>query len=381
MKKELEKWFSPLSKDELKRILGVFDQPYRENARKAGLLEEVISFIGDNPEAWLGKLTERDLIAIRDCVKAGPASLTILGQPDYPCIPLFLHLIDKDPGSDDMVFIPPCIHVLVCGVIDNVIASKEADGSFDRDRLILGVLNTYGAIPLERFIPLMRKCFPPKSAYDKINMMVESPILKMCMADTGNGEWLVSPYIFDLDGFISGMDHFKRFRSHKKFSEKDFRDAARNIPFCAAEPDSPEAQAVIRMYTSLGLHRHEAVEELHYIWLDCQNCFDENMTAHIFEGVEDLAHSIPTFEQYRNCLQTIADYANSLPKWYLKGRSADECDLMKITLRERESSEDIFQELAKEMHFGMAVPHVSPFEPCPCGSGLSYRNCHGKFMN
>ena len=31
--------------------------------------------------------------------------------------------------------------------------------------------------------------------------------------------------------------------------------------------------------------------------------------------------------------------------------------------------------------FGMAVPHVAPDDPCPCGSGLKYRYCHGKITN
>ena len=54
---------------------------------------------------------------------------------------------------------------------------------------------------------------------------------------------------------------------------------------------------------------------------------------------------------------------------------------MKISLHIREDGNEEFQALAKRMNFGMAVPHVAPFEPCPCGSGLSYRNCHGKFIN
>jgi uncharacterized protein YecA (UPF0149 family) len=31
--------------------------------------------------------------------------------------------------------------------------------------------------------------------------------------------------------------------------------------------------------------------------------------------------------------------------------------------------------------FGMAIPHVSPEDPCPCGSGLKYKNCHGKLLS
>ena len=31
--------------------------------------------------------------------------------------------------------------------------------------------------------------------------------------------------------------------------------------------------------------------------------------------------------------------------------------------------------------FGLAIPHVAPTDPCPCGSGLRYGLCHGKHLN
>jgi preprotein translocase subunit SecA len=29
----------------------------------------------------------------------------------------------------------------------------------------------------------------------------------------------------------------------------------------------------------------------------------------------------------------------------------------------------------------MAVRHVAPDDPCPCGSGLKYKNCHGRHLS
>ena len=30
---------------------------------------------------------------------------------------------------------------------------------------------------------------------------------------------------------------------------------------------------------------------------------------------------------------------------------------------------------------GFAIPHVAPDDPCPCGSGLRYAHCHGKYLS
>jgi hypothetical protein len=36
---------------------------------------------------------------------------------------------------------------------------------------------------------------------------------------------------------------------------------------------------------------------------------------------------------------------------------------------------------SKEYPMGFAIPHVAPNDPCPCGSGLRYSRCHGKYLS
>ena len=36
---------------------------------------------------------------------------------------------------------------------------------------------------------------------------------------------------------------------------------------------------------------------------------------------------------------------------------------------------------AQEFPMGFAIPHVAPDDPCPCGSGLRYCRCHGKYLS
>jgi RNA polymerase sigma factor (sigma-70 family) len=35
----------------------------------------------------------------------------------------------------------------------------------------------------------------------------------------------------------------------------------------------------------------------------------------------------------------------------------------------------------QEIPMGFAIPHVAPDDPCPCGSGLRYCRCHGKYLS
>ncbi|MBP5334003.1 MAG: SEC-C domain-containing protein, partial [Bacteroidales bacterium] len=92
-------------------------------------------------------------------------------------------------------------------------------------------------------------------------------------------------------------------------------------------------------------------------------------------------------------------------KWCLQGRSAREageclCDLdaCKAHSEEREVLPQPGEEypqwsmpeptvsegyggLTSDFPLGFAIPHVAPDDPCPCGSGLRYCRCHGKFLS
>jgi hypothetical protein len=114
------------------------------------------------------------------------------------------------------------------------------------------------------------------------------------------------------------------------------------------------------------------------------------------------------------CLQVIADYANSIPLWRLCGYNAREENLElfylpdeflnpsaeadepaapswnmpKPTVSEgytpaaqEQVPEDLLKLLPGGFPFGMAVPPAAPDDPCPCGSGLRYKHCHGKIKN
>ena len=76
---------------------------------------------------------------------------------------------------------------------------------------------------------------------------------------------------------------------------------------------------------------------------------------------------------WENCCQIVCEYADSIPKWCLFGLSAAQTGLCKAVHQSWETPEIYPQ--------GFAIPHVAPDEPCPCGSGLRYCRCHGKYLS
>ena len=114
----------------------------------------------------------------------------------------------------------------------------------------------------------------------------------------------------------------------------------------------------------------------------------------MFNCVNERMDDIPSFALYRQYIDTIAAYSNSIPKWLLKGRSSNESNMLKLLIKVEES--DDFEPLSLDQselsipesgtleqfyRMGIGVRHVLPEDPCPCGSGLSYKNCHGRKLN
>jgi hypothetical protein len=106
---------------------------------------------------------------------------------------------------------------------------------------------------------------------------------------------------------------------------------------------------------------------------------ESDTTEAIFSAVTRKQDAIDTFEEYNACMEIVADYANRLPKWLLKGHSAKETNYLKVVLR---TEEDTLETLVRKNPLLGLYVHPAPMDsPCPCGSGLSYRFCHGKRLN
>ena len=65
---------------------------------------------------------------------------------------------------------------------------------------------------------------------------------------------------------------------------------------------------------------------------------DEACAEAMFSCVNDRINEIDTFDEYRRCIDTIAAYANSVPKWLLKGHSSTESNLLKLSIKVDEAS-------------------------------------------
>ncbi|MDY5043055.1 MAG: SEC-C domain-containing protein [Candidatus Cryptobacteroides sp.] len=371
--------FQRLVLEDIRRFFGA---EIPSHLRKRDFVRRLGSFIIDSPEVWLRRMLERDLRLLRHLVQAGPEVPVCLEYPDYPSVLETVKLIGSDISEDSrFLWIPKPLYDVVSPFIADVIAECESDGTFEMERAALGYLQFYGVMSLEEFYDCMLEYWK-FSGREDIDLfartLYDSPIFKIAYVDVEGERYCVSPNVFNPVEVLDGRNENPSI-GMKHFSPVEAVRAGSGSPLFVFGLDTPQGIELVRTLTSLGYSGDDLVKVEHDIWINSQMIHSDDSTEMIFTAISSRQDDIPSFEAYDRCMQVVADYANSLPKWVLGGHSSLETNRMKVLIQ---SEEDPFDAMVRDNPLlGLFVYPVPPDEECPCGSGISYRNCHGKFKS
>ena len=200
----------------------------------------------------------------------------------------------------------------------------------------------------------------------------------------------------------------------EKISVEDALEAGAGAPYFTVGLKTPEGRAMTDALQRIGYEGFDLLRAQHDIWVEAQYPYDNEA---LFAPLADKDETIPSDSLYYGCMDAIIDYANAVPKWALNGFSALEKDYLILEYPPEEGAaeetsaprEEAYPEwsmprpsisegytdlietddaldrlsglMPEGFPFGMAIPHVAPTDPCPCGSGLRYCHCHGKMLN
>ena len=403
-------------KAELRDIANVFGKDLSMSLKKHDMAEELATYLSCSPAEWMDFMFERDLLLLSKLVSMGPDKPLFLNPPDYPTILEFGGIISSDSAEGEdyhKVWITEDIYNLTKPHIGKALREGRRSGRFEIERVMIGYLNLYGIIPFEMYSDLLvdYASSPYSPGYDNVMRFIgNNPITKVYhwYDDEGN-LYMCSPSVEDPGQLVSDRKAFTEAGEYKKFSIEDAIEAGRGAPYFIFGMNTDTGQSLDMMLRSLGYEGDDLIWEEHEIWMCAQN---PEVNISLFDSVTSLVDSIPTEEMYISYLRIIADYANNPPKWVLNGHSAEETGYLRVD-PSLETSEDgqedshphwempfptisdgysdvietdpqldsLLSKMPLGFPFGMAIPHVSGDDPCPCGSGLKYSNCHGKIKS
>lgn len=371
-------------KVELEDIRHYFGADFPSRVRKSEFVDRLGAYIVEKPREWLGNMLERDLRLVKRLVEAGPEVPVYMEYPDFPTVLETVKLLGSDTSDENFrgVWIPKEMFDIVAPHIDEALEAGETNGTFEMERAALGYMNLYGVLTLDEFYDLMidyRQWSGRWGMEDFVRCLSGSPVMKLCRYDIGGEQFVCAPIIFDPEEIVNGRKEYPSVTELRPFSPEDALEAGTGSPYFVFGLGSEEGKRLVEMLDNLGYSGDDLVLEEHDIWMNAQMTGGDDSTEAIFSCVTRMQDRIDSFEDYNACMEVVAAYANSLPKWLLMGHSADEVNCLKVILQSEE--DPVTAMIRKNPLMGLYVKPVPADEPCPCGSGLSYRFCHGRNLN
>ncbi len=397
--------FQKMELEDLGNILGSNLSP---RLRKSQLVDQLHSYLRAEPRRWMSHLMERDVRLLRDLVHAGPEKVQYQDFADYPSLLEVTGLVEYDDSDEHYhkVWISRELYEIVAPEVEKVIGSGEKSGQFEVERVGLGYLNLYGILPTDQFVNLMMDWYEQVHGADfrrLSNMLRQSPLVKMYRYTDSWGDYVCSPCMDNVDEIFTLREQMEQ-HGFKPFTSADAREAGAGAPYFTVGMKTPEGMRLEQMYRRLGYEGFELVKAEHDTWMEAQYTAGQNDA--LFQPLIDSPrYAELDDESWLSCCQMVSEYADSIPKWILKGHSAAETGLCKAdweawkqlpelegegeqedyphwAMPEPTISDGFAKELsAQEFPMGFAIPHVAPDDPCPCGSGLRYCRCHGKYLS
>lgn len=371
---------------ELEDIRQYFGADVPTKVRKSEFVDRLGAYIIEKPAEWLGRMLERDLRLLKRLVDAGPGVPLYLDYPDFPSVLETIRLLGSDTSDENFreVWIPKDFYDVVAPHIDNVLMEGQESGLFETEQAALGYLSLYGIMTTDEFFDCMLDYWEYSGRHSIeyfTNMVYDSPVMKLCRVDHDGGRYLSAPNIFDPDEILTGRKEYSGIESLRPFTPQDALKAGAGSPYFVYGLDTEEGRRLVEMLGNLGYKGEDLAREEHDIWMNAQMIGKTDTTEAIFASVTRKQDGIESFEDYDECMEIVAAYANTLPKWLLKGYSSNEVNSLKVVLQ---TEDDPLQSMIrKNPLLGLFVPPppTPPDAPCPCGSHLSYRHCHGKNQN
>lgn len=146
-------------------------------------------------------------------------------------------------------------------------------------------------------------------------------------------------------------------------------------PYFRYGADGSEYKKSIAALKKCGMDEDVADARLSQIWVEVQDIDVYNRPTEIFKRAIGGDPVLDSMKDLESVTDAIFSYMNNIPRWCLGGRTPKEVPIPK---EHREQLASFTAAMDRVTDMMKNTPRVGRNGPCPCGSGLKYKNCHGK---
>ena len=367
------------TKDKLLEFRSLFEVDIPSSARKAELIDALENHLLTKTEKVLRMLPEYELRLLQGLSHL-PKGHTYTFA--FPATPYFLDLFDilissHDPETREIsLSIDDDFRDAVAEHIDEVVIDYEIGGGFRAEMVFWGLLTVYGVVDIRFFTDFIAKNYTAEyatSIYRRLTVFAPLRFFK-------HGDSFVHPALQNPEELLEDRRR-KGFEQLKELPLDAIESSGMTAPYFAADMKAPYGQALLEALRSAGFDEDFLPRVVSDIWM--RNQF--NTGAKDFNNLVKIILENGRFKsqkQAENCMAAIVDYSNKIPKWFLGGRSSDEVGKMDFRSSRMDANLNATAERLAGLYANASrFPKVGRNDPCPCGSGLKYKNCHGKNLS
>ena len=376
---ELYLMFINMKKDDINFYRKTLDCDVRSNLNKADMAAGVALYIEHESEYWLRKIPTWELAVVEKLVELEPGEEFDAGFQPMPSILESLRLVKVRVDENDHVLysVTKFMHRVFKSGLKSALAYVYCQNYPWLDRYAMGMLNLYGMLEktqFDRMLTIAGRAIEEEDGGDVHGIYgymysMESLLVNYNkLVAIGGKEFVFHPCIENPARMFEEIQGRPVPEQYKKFTYNQAREAGMGYPFISTAQDTPEGKEVVKILNQLT--RSEKSTEVIYneLYVLCQESPDALMTfvTAIADGKLD------SIDQVQKLVQTFTAFSNAIPRWELKGYSSNEV----FEKYEKPKLKPLPSQPFNPMNF--APKNIGRNDPCPCGSGKKYKNCHGK---
>ena len=359
------------------RILGdMLGCELKSSLRKSEMATGLADYIINCSDVWLRCLPQRELDLLEIMVKMEKGSEYRTFPQPYGTVLEAFGFITEETSDDSSIFtIVPALYDSIKEHLPMALSFRTANNYMEFEALLMGILNIYGLVEHKKVVEIFSSIYDfetdPQLAVRSLQFLYESFLMKM---DTVRKNGLIYHRTMirngDLDEVIPERESRVEIKDYRQFSKEEFMAAGFDPLYPFVGKDTPTGKNLTAFMKKVGMGEEERNVIGTLVWLNAQEGGTKGPLGaiHLFDGL------LKGFDQVQEMMGVVQEYMNNVPKWIFKGYSSHE-------VFEKYEKPNL-RPLPKNMlpaGFGMGVPRVERNDPCPCGSGLKYKNCHGKY--
>lgn len=368
-----------LNKADLNTLRKMAGYPIKSNLKKADLVDALENSFRRDPVSLLSELPVYDLLILSKL--CGMRRDTCILCEKYPDMlySMIYNIIEWDISEDDgnkiELWLTDDMYSLISPFVDKVLKDVETEKRYLIDYFFWGMLWVYGTPTTKDFINVLKKAF----GNDEKDW---GPIfIDLCnyfpFEDMDTDGIFLNPVIMDYDYLqqqkeIRGMDK----KPVKEYSLEEIIAVGATGPYFHYGRDTKECKDAIAALRKCGFNFNDASARISRLYLDVQEVEEPLKTSEMMQRTIGTP-KLKSVDELNSVIQPIMEYMNSVPRWFLGGRSPKDIPVSREAKAQLASMAATAEKMSSMTNFS----GVGRNDPCPCGSGLKYKHCHGKYQS